>query len=53
MLHVWSLGRRRASQPGYYEDLAAVRDGTAPTVPVTGAIPDWAGGVAAVRDPRR
>jgi hypothetical protein len=53
MLHVWSLAVVAASQPGCYEDLAAVRDGTAPTVPVTGAIPDWAGGVAAARDPRR
>jgi hypothetical protein len=53
MLHVWSLTVVAASQPGYYEELAAVRDGTPPTVPVTEAIPDWAGRVAAVRDPRR
>jgi hypothetical protein len=53
MLHGWSLTVVAASQPGYYEELAAVRDGTAPTVPVTAAIPDWAGRVASVRDPRR
>jgi Family of unknown function (DUF6247) len=53
MLHVWSLTVIAASHPGYYEELAAVRDGTVPSVPVTEAIPDWAGRVAAVRDPRR
>jgi Family of unknown function (DUF6247) len=53
MLRVWSLTVVAVSHPGYYEELAAVRDGTAPTVPVTEAIPDWAGRVAAVRDPRR
>ena len=53
MLHVWSLAVVAASQPGYYEELAAVRDGTASTVPVTQAIPDWADRVAAVRDRRR
>ena len=53
MLHVWSLTVVAASQPGYYEELAAVRDGTALTVPVTEAIPDWAGRVAAARDRRR
>lgn len=53
MLHVWSLIVVAASQPGYYEELAAVGDGTAPSVPVTEAIPDWAGRVAAVRDRRR
>ncbi|MGA2830638.1 MAG: DUF6247 family protein [Streptosporangiaceae bacterium] len=53
MLHVWSLTVVAAGQPGYYEELAAVRDGTAPTVPVTEAIPGWAGRVAAIRDPRR
>ena len=53
MLHVWSLTVVAASQPGYYEELAALRDGTAPTVPVTEAIPDWAGRVTSARDPRR
>jgi hypothetical protein len=40
------------SPPGYYEELAAVRTGTATTVPVTDAIPDWAERVAATRDHR-
>ena len=34
----------------YYEKLAAVQAGTATTVPVTEAIPDWAERVAAVSD---
>ena len=53
MLHVWSLAVVASSHPGYYEELAALRDGTAPTVPVTEAIPDWAGRVAAARHTRR
>jgi len=42
VLHVWSLIAIAAAQPGYYEELAAARAGTATTVPVTEAIPDWA-----------
>jgi hypothetical protein len=52
LLHVWSLTAIAAGQPGYYEELAAVRAGTAATVPVTDAIPDWAERVAAARDRR-
>ena len=53
LLHVWSLTAAvAAGQPGYYEELAAVRAGTATTVPVTDAIPDWAERVAATRDHR-
>ena len=44
---------RRRRQPGYYEELAAARAGTAMTVPVTDAIPDWTERVAAARDRRR
>jgi hypothetical protein len=40
----------RAGQPGYYEELAAARAGTATTVAITDAIPDWAERAAAVRD---
>jgi hypothetical protein len=40
LLHVWSLTAIAAGQPGYYEELAAARAGTATTVPVTDAIPD-------------
>jgi len=41
LLHVWSLTAVAVSQPGYYEELAAARTGTATTVPVTDAILDW------------
>ena len=52
LLHVWRLTAIAASNPGYYEELAAVQAGTATMVPVTKAIPDWAERVAAVRDRR-
>ena len=52
LLHVWSLTAVAARQPGYYEELAAANAGTATTVPVTEAIPDWAERVAATRDRR-
>jgi len=42
VLHVWSLAVVATSQPGYYEELTAVRSGAARTVPVTDAVPDWA-----------
>jgi hypothetical protein len=29
-------------QPGYYEELAAARAGTATTIPITDAVPEWA-----------
>ena len=50
LLHVWSLIAIAASQPGYYEELAAARAGTVMTAPITDAIPDWADRVAAARD---
>jgi hypothetical protein len=40
---VWSLTAVAAGQPGYYEELAAARAGTAMTVPVTDAIPELDG----------
>ncbi len=52
LLHVWRLTAIAARQPGYYEELAAVRAGTAATVPVTDVIPDWTERVAAARDRR-
>jgi hypothetical protein len=52
LLHVWSLTAIAAAQPGYYEELAAARAGTATTVPVTDAIPDWTERVASARDRR-
>jgi hypothetical protein len=52
LLHVWSLTAIAAGQPGYYEELAAARAGTAMTVPVTDAIPDWVERVTAAKDRR-
>ena len=52
LLHVWSLTAIAAGQPGYYEELAAAHAGTAITVPVTDAIPDWTKRVTAARDRR-
>jgi len=52
LLHVWSLTAIAASEPGYYEELTAARAGTAATIPVTDAIPDWTERVAAARDRR-
>ena len=52
LLHVWSLTVIAAGQPGYYEELEAMRTGKATTVPVTDAIPDWAERIAAVRNRR-
>jgi hypothetical protein len=52
LLHVWSLTAVAAGQPGYYGELAAARAGTATTVPVTDAIPDWAERIAAAKDRR-
>lgn len=52
LLHVWSLTAIAADQPGYYEELAAARTGTAVTIPVTDAIPDWTERVAAARGRR-
>ena len=49
-LHVWNLTAIAAVQPGYYEELAAACAGTAPTVPVTDAIPDWDDRVADADD---
>jgi hypothetical protein len=52
LLHVWSLTAVAASQPGYYEEFAAVRAGSATTVPVADVIPDWTERVTAARDRR-
>jgi hypothetical protein len=40
-LHVWSLATIAVNRDGYQEELAAVRDGTAATTPLTEAIHDW------------
>lgn len=53
LLHVWSLTVVAANKPGYYDEIAAVHDGTSPIVSVTEAIPDWSERLAAVRHRRR
>ena len=49
LLHVWRLTVIATSRPGYYEDLAAVRDGSARTTPAEDVIPDWRERLAAAR----
>jgi hypothetical protein len=49
LLHVWRLTVIATSRPGYYEELAAVRDGSARTTPAEDAIPDWQERLAAAR----
>lgn len=52
LLHVWRLTAVATRQPGYYEELTAAHAGTATTVPITGAIPDWPERVAAAKGRR-
>jgi hypothetical protein len=52
LLHVWSLTAVAVGQPCYYEELAAARAGTATTIPVSDAIPDWAERAAVARGRR-
>ena len=49
LLHAWRLTVIATSRPGYYEDLDAVRNGTAQTMPAEEAIPDWLERLAAAR----
>jgi hypothetical protein len=49
LLHVWRLTAIAASQPGYYEELEAVRSGATRTVPAEEAIPGWQERLAAAR----
>ena len=49
-LHVWSLAAVAVNRPGYREELAAARDGTATTTPLTEAIPDWEQRVTDLKD---
>ena len=41
LLHAWRLTVIATSRAGYYEELEAVRDGTARTTPAEEVIPDW------------
>jgi len=52
-LHVWSLAVVATNQPGYYDELAAVRDGTALTVPLASAVPDWTERLTTAKDQRQ
>jgi len=49
LLHAWRLTVIATSQVGYYEELEAVRSGTAQTTPAEVAIPDWQERLAAAR----
>jgi hypothetical protein len=53
LLQVWSLTVIATSQPGYYEELEAVRAGTAQTMPISDAIPDWDARVSEARNRKR
>lgn len=53
LLHAWQLTVAASRQPGYYEELKAVRDGTAQTTPAQEAIPGWRERLAAARAGRR
>jgi hypothetical protein len=41
LLHAWRLTVIATNRAGYYQELEAVRNGTAHTTPAEEAIPDW------------
>jgi hypothetical protein len=49
LLHVWRLTAIATSRPGYYEEVAAVRNGTAQPIPAAEAIPGWQEHLVAAR----
>ena len=49
LLHAWRLTVIATSRVGYYEELEAVRSGTAHTTSAEDAIPDWQERLAAAR----
>jgi hypothetical protein len=49
LLHAWRVTVIATSRAGYYEELEAVRNGTARTTPAEEAIPDWQERLAAAR----
>ena len=53
LLHAWRLTVVATRQPGYYEELEAVRNGTAQTTAADEAIPGWRERLAAARAQRR
>jgi hypothetical protein len=52
LLRHWSLVVVATNLPEYYENLDAVRGGTATTVPAHEAVPDWEARIAAARAAR-
>ena len=48
-LHAWRLTVIATSRAGYYEELEAVRGGTARTTPADEAIPGWQERLAAAQ----
>jgi Family of unknown function (DUF6247) len=53
LLHVWRLTVIAANGEGYYEELEAVRNGAARTVPADEVIPGWQERLAAERSQDR
>jgi hypothetical protein len=53
LLHAWRLTVIATNRVGYYEELEAVRDGTARTLPADEAIPGWQERLAAARAQRQ
>jgi hypothetical protein len=53
LLHAWRLTVIATSRAGYYEELEAVRNGTAQTTPAEEAIPGWQERLAAARAQER
>jgi hypothetical protein len=53
LLHAWRLTVIAAGRAGYYEELEAVRNGTAQTTPAQEAIPDWQERLVAARTQTR
>jgi Family of unknown function (DUF6247) len=53
LLHVWRLTAIAVSRPGYYEELEAVRSGTARTIPAEEAVPGWQERLAAAQAEER
>jgi hypothetical protein len=53
LLRAWRLTAIATGRAGYYEELDAVRNGSARTTPAEDAIPNWEQRLAAARTHRR
>ncbi|HEU5417259.1 MAG TPA: DUF6247 family protein [Streptosporangiaceae bacterium] len=49
LLHAWSLAVIATNEPGYYEEIDAVRAGAVRTVPADEALPGWRDRLAALQ----